>query len=163
MSVMDSATLAVRPLSPVTGAEIAGIDLSHPLAPAVKDAIMTAFLAQRVLVFREQRVTADQQHALTLQFGEIEAHVARLPGGDRYLGLHTSHVVGMPEADGRALLARLLAHTTESRFVYAHAWRTGDLVMWDNRCLLHRAVRNYDMARHRRILQRTVVKGTAPF
>jgi len=37
------------------------------------------------------------------------------------------------------------------------------LVMWDNRCLLHRAERNYDMTRHRRILHRTVVKGTVPF
>ena len=69
----------------------------------------------------------------------------------------------MPEADGRALLDRLLEHTTQPRFVYAHRWRRGDLVMWDNRCLLHRALRNYDMGRERRVLQRTVVKGRVPF
>jgi alpha-ketoglutarate-dependent taurine dioxygenase len=57
----------------------------------------------------------------------------------------------------------LLAHTTHAEFVYVHTWRAGDLVMWDNRCLLHRAMRNYEMTRHRRILQRTVVKGTVPF
>ena len=77
-----------------------------------------------------------------------------------YLGLHTSHVVGMPVAEGRALLDRLLAHTTQPRCVYAHKWRNGAIVLWDNRCLLHRAVRNYEMAAHRRVLQRTVVKGT---
>jgi taurine dioxygenase len=80
-----------------------------------------------------------------------------------YLGLHTSHVVGMPEAEGRALLDRLLAHTTQPEFVYTHRWQQGDLVMWDNRCLLHRAMRNYEMASERRVLQRTVVRGTAPF
>ena len=79
-----------------------------------------------------------------------------------YLGLHTSHVLGMPEAEGRALLDRLLAHTTQPQFVYTHEWRPGDVVMWDNRCLLHRAVRNYEMSAHRRILQRTVVRGTKP-
>lgn len=80
-----------------------------------------------------------------------------------YLGLHTSHVVGMAESEGRALLDRLLDHTTQPQFVYVHRWRSGDLVMWDNRCLLHRAVRNYEMRTQRRILQRTVVKGTVPF
>ena len=69
----------------------------------------------------------------------------------------------MAEREGRALLDRLLAHTKQPQFVYVHRWRSGDLVMWDNRCLLHRAVRNYEMTTQRRILQRTVVKGTVPF
>jgi alpha-ketoglutarate-dependent 2,4-dichlorophenoxyacetate dioxygenase len=79
-----------------------------------------------------------------------------------YLGNHASHILGMPEAEGRALLAALLAHTTQPQFVYAHRWQTGDLVIWDNRCLLHRAVANFDMTRHRRILHRTVIRGTVP-
>lgn len=283
--MMDIATLGVRRLADVAAAEIHGVDLSRPLAPALKDSIMAAFLEHRLLVFRGQHLTKDQQYELTLNFGELEGHVARLAGGGRsplvhtvhnldengrptasprdygnyfwhtdksyhavpslltmlhavelppdggdtqfantvagyaalpeetkraiaglqivhsweasrrntggrlateeetrepvthplvrthpdtgektlYLGLHTSHVVGMEEAEGRALLDRLLAHTTQPEFVYVHTWRPGDLVIWDNRCLLHRAVRNYDMARHRRILHRTVVKGTAPF
>ena len=80
-----------------------------------------------------------------------------------YLGNHASHILGMPEAEGRALLDKLLEHTTEPQFVYTHRWRIGDLVMWDNRCLLHRAVANYDMGRHRRVLHRSVVRGTAPY
>ncbi len=80
-----------------------------------------------------------------------------------YLGNHASHILGMPEAEGAALLDALLAHATERRFVYAHRWREGDFVVWDNRCLLHRAVANYDMTRCRRILHRTVVRGTVPF
>jgi alpha-ketoglutarate-dependent taurine dioxygenase len=80
-----------------------------------------------------------------------------------YLGNHASHILGMPEAAGAALLDELLDHTTKPDFVYAHRWRQGDLVIWDNRCLLHRAVANYEMGRYRRILHRSVVRGTVPF
>lgn len=79
-----------------------------------------------------------------------------------YLGNHSSHILGLPEGEGRALLDWLLDHTTQSHFVYAHRWREGDLVMWDNRCLLHRAAANYRLGRERRILHRTVVRGTVP-
>ena len=79
-----------------------------------------------------------------------------------YLGNHASHILGMPEAEGAALLDELLEHTTKPEFVYAHRWRKGDLIMWDNRCLLHRAVANYDAGRYRRILHRSVIRGTVP-
>jgi taurine dioxygenase len=80
-----------------------------------------------------------------------------------YLGNHASHIAGMPEAEGRALLVRLREHATQAAFVYTHRWRSGDLVMWDNRCLLHRALPHEAMGLHRRVLHRTVVKGTVPY
>jgi alpha-ketoglutarate-dependent taurine dioxygenase len=80
-----------------------------------------------------------------------------------YLGNHASHILGMPEAEGAAILEELLGHTTQRQFVYAHRWQQGDLVMWDNRCLLHRAVANFQMNCERRILHRSVVCGTKPF
>ena len=79
-----------------------------------------------------------------------------------YLGNHATGITGLTEAEGAALLDELLAHATQPRFTYAHRWRGGDLVMWDNRCLLHRAVANYEMTRYRRIMHRNVVKGTVP-
>ena len=79
-----------------------------------------------------------------------------------YLGTHTSHVEGMPYDDGRALLDSLLRQATVEAHVYRHVWKPGDLVMWDNRCLLHRADQNYDMGAHPRVLHRTVVRGTVP-
>ena len=79
-----------------------------------------------------------------------------------YLGNHASHVVGMDLEQGRALLRSLLAHATQSQFVYTHAWRSGDLMLWDNRCLVHRALPHENMGQHRRVLHRTVVKGTVP-
>ena len=55
-----------------------------------------------------------------------------------YLSAHASHVVGWPVADGRLLLWDLTAHATQRQFVYSHTWRVGDLVIWDNRCTMHR-------------------------
>lgn len=80
-----------------------------------------------------------------------------------YLGNHSSHILGLPVDEGRALLDSLLEHTTRRQFVYTHRWRRGDLVMWDNRCLLHRAVANFAIGRDRRILHRALVRGTVPF
>ena len=64
------------------------------------------------------------------------------PGSKRktlYLAAHASHILGMPVADGRLLLLDLVEHATQPRFVHAHGWRQGDLVIWDNRCTMHRA------------------------
>lgn len=63
------------------------------------------------------------------------------PGSKRrtlYLSAHASHVVGWPVADGRLLLLDLNTHATQPQFVYSHQWREGDLVIWDNRCTMHR-------------------------
>ena len=75
-----------------------------------------------------------------------------------FLGAHASHVEGLPLDEGRALLRALLDHVTQARFVYRHEWEAGDLVIWDNRCVLHRAT-PYDTARHQRLMQRTTVSG----
>jgi alpha-ketoglutarate-dependent 2,4-dichlorophenoxyacetate dioxygenase len=63
------------------------------------------------------------------------------PGSKRkmlYLSAHASHVVGWPVADGRLLLWDLTAHATQRQFVYSHTWQVGDVVIWDNRCTMHR-------------------------
>jgi len=68
--------------------------------------------------------------------------VRRHPGSHRktlYLAAHASHILGMPVADGRLLLMDLIEHATQRRFVHSHTWKQGDLVIWDNRCTMHRA------------------------
>ncbi len=85
--------------------------------------------------------------------------VRRLPATGRhslYLSAHASHVVGWPVADGRLLLADLNAHATERRFVYSHTWRVGDLVIWDNRCTMHRG-RPHDEAQPRDLRRATTL------
>jgi alpha-ketoglutarate-dependent 2,4-dichlorophenoxyacetate dioxygenase len=75
-----------------------------------------------------------------------------------FLGAHASHVEGLPLEEGRALLRALLAHVTQPEFCYRHEWTEGDLVIWDNRCVLHRAT-PFDTKRHKRLMQRTTVSG----
>jgi taurine dioxygenase len=105
------------------------------------------------------QVSAAEKH----QYPPIAHPLARLqPSGRRalYMGQHASHIDGMDIAAGEALIAELHAHCTQSQFVYQHAWRPGDLLMWDNRGLLHRALANFDADANARILHRTVTRGT---
>lgn len=69
-------------------------------------------------------------------------------------------VVGMDEAEGAALLDRLMTHASKPEYVYVHSWRMGDLVLWDNTGTMHR-VRDYDKAAGRR-LHRTTLLGEEP-
>jgi alpha-ketoglutarate-dependent 2,4-dichlorophenoxyacetate dioxygenase len=73
-----------------------------------------------------------------------------------YLASHASHILGWPVEEGRKLIEELIAFATEERFVYCHRWRVGDLVMWDDRCTMHRG-RPYDDTRYRRDMHRTTV------
>lgn len=84
------------------------------------------------------------------------------PGSRRktlYLAAHASHIIGMPLADGRLLLLDLMEHATQRQFVHAHSWRQGDLVIWDNRCTMHRA-RPFD-ATQVRDLRRVTTRDVA--
>ena len=76
-----------------------------------------------------------------------------------YLASHASHIIGWPVEEGRALLEELIAFATQPQFVYQHRWTVGDLVMWDNRCTMHRG-RPYDDTQ-RRVLHRTTVSDIA--
>jgi alpha-ketoglutarate-dependent taurine dioxygenase len=70
-------------------------------------------------------------------------------------------IVGMPEGDALALLDDLLAHATQEKYQYRHRWQKGDLVLWDNRCLLHKANGDYDHSQTR-YLYRVMLKGDKP-
>jgi len=267
--------LALGQLAAAGAVRITGVDLSRPLTPELKNAIVTAFLAHHIVIFPDQALTREQQFGFAANFGEVEAHGTHRPGADKkrygvahvlsnldehgrprfssskaanyhwhtdkpyhaappmltmlhavelppsggdtefantalayaalppatqqrlaglrvvfrpafdasrpsvehplvrthpdtgkkalYLGNHATHITGMPEADGAALLAGLLQHATQRQFVYVQRWQVGDLVMWDNRSLLHRAVANYQADKYRRVMHRSVVRGTPPF
>ncbi len=78
-----------------------------------------------------------------------------------YAGAHASHIRGMPVEEGRILLKELTALATQDQYVYRHNWRPKDLVMWDNRCCLHRG-RPWDKAAYRRVMHRTTIAGIGP-
>ena len=82
------------------------------------------------------------------------------PGSGRralYLASHAFQIVGMPQDEGQALLRELTEFATQSRFVYRHQWRPGDVVIWDNLCTMHRGV-PYEDTTHRRDMRRTTVR-----
>jgi taurine dioxygenase len=70
-------------------------------------------------------------------------------------------IVGMDHKEALPLLDELLAHATKDAFQYRHEWRPGDLTIWDNRCLLHKANGDYDMEQTR-YLYRVMLQGDVP-
>lgn len=73
----------------------------------------------------------------------------------------TTHIVGLPEDESRAILAELYAHSVRPEGVYRHKWQENDMVFWDNRSLIHLAGGTPDHLRRR--LHRTTIQGDAPF
>jgi alpha-ketoglutarate-dependent 2,4-dichlorophenoxyacetate dioxygenase len=89
----------------------------------------------------------------------VRAH----PGSGRkllFVGIHCTKVSGLTLAEGRVLIADLLEHATQREFVYRHVWKPGDLVMWDNRCTLHRG-RRFDLAARRELRRVTCEEAAA--
>ena len=72
-----------------------------------------------------------------------------------------NEVSGMSLEDGVTLHRELASHVSRPEFCYKHRWRPNDLVLWDNRVLMHRA-KGYDMARFPRVFRRTTVAGSEP-
>lgn len=89
--------------------------------------------------------------------------VRTLPENGRkslYIASHIGRIRGMSEEEGRALVEALLAHATQRQFVYTHRWRVHDLVMWDNRCTMHRGT-DFDDLRWVREMHRATVSDVA--
>jgi alpha-ketoglutarate-dependent 2,4-dichlorophenoxyacetate dioxygenase len=90
--------------------------------------------------------------------------VRQHPGSGRdalYVASHASHIIGMAIEEGQALLAELIEFATQQQFVYRHKWQVGDLVIWDNRCTMHRAT-PFAATDHVRDMRRTTIIDTAP-
>jgi alpha-ketoglutarate-dependent 2,4-dichlorophenoxyacetate dioxygenase len=77
-----------------------------------------------------------------------------------YVASHAGRIFGMPDKEGAALIEELITHTTQRQFVYTHRWRPNDLVMWDNRCTMHRGT-DYEDLRWVRDMQRATVSDVA--
>lgn len=128
--------------------EIDGMRVVHSLE------YMRTILDERALTAEERRDSPPTEHPL------VRTH-PRTGRKSLYLGIYCSHIVGLPAGRSRDLLDELTAHAAQPQFVYTHRWHPRDVVAWDNRWLMHRALPNFEMAKHRRVLRRTVVQGTA--
>jgi alpha-ketoglutarate-dependent 2,4-dichlorophenoxyacetate dioxygenase len=104
--------------------------------------------------------SADEAEALR---GAVHPLIRTLPRSNRrslYVASHASRIIDWPVPEGRLLLHDLIEHATQPEFVYRHAWRVGDLVIWDNRGTMHRAT-PFDDAKYRRELRRVTTLDIA--
>ncbi len=119
-----------------------------------------SFVYSRGLIGYDQFTDAERAAVPPVPQAVVRTHPAT-GRKSLYLGSHASHILGRPVDEGRALLRELLEFATQPQFVYRHVWRQHDLVMWDNRCALHRG-RPWDERRYRRVMHRTTVAGAGP-
>ena len=133
-------------LDPGTQAEIEDVMCEHSLMYSRGLLGMLEYSEEERAMFRPVRQRLVRTHPVT---------------GRRslYLSSHAGSIVGMPMPEARILLRDLTEHATQPRFVYVHRWRPWDLVMWDNRQMMHR-VRRYDEGQPRD-MRRTTVAGDA--
>ena len=158
--------LSGRVVPPAGGnTEFASARAAYAVLPAERKAALEGMTAvHRVTAPDEHRdsraYNEEQKRRLTVTHPLVRAN----PVNGRknlYAGSHAQEIVGMPREAGRALLDELTAFCTQPQFVYSHAWRQHDLVIWDNRCALHRAT-SFDKTGYRRKMHRTTVAGTLP-
>jgi alpha-ketoglutarate-dependent 2,4-dichlorophenoxyacetate dioxygenase len=126
-------------LDPETQARLQGLRVHHSIAHS-----------RQMLGFE---FSAEEAAALP---GAVHPLIRVLPRSNRrslYVASHASCIVDWPVPEGRLLLRDLIEHATQREFVYRHAWRVGDLVIWDNRATMHRAT-PFDDAKYRRELRR---------
>jgi alpha-ketoglutarate-dependent taurine dioxygenase len=112
-----------------------------------------------------------QEHVLSEEqlksVPDVETPVVRTHPVTQRKGLfvneaHTSHIVGMSREESEKMLSQLYQHITKPEFIYTHTWQAGDLLLWDNAAVQHKATFDYDLPL-RRLMYRTTVRGTAPF
>jgi alpha-ketoglutarate-dependent 2,4-dichlorophenoxyacetate dioxygenase len=126
-------------LSPEMKAQLEGLRVHHSIAHS-----------RQTLGFE---FSQDEQEILK---GAVHPLIRTLPRSQRrslYVAAHASRIIDWPVPEGRLLLRDLMEHATQPEFVYRHAWRVGDLVIWDNRATMHRA-RPFADAKYRRELRR---------
>jgi alpha-ketoglutarate-dependent 2,4-dichlorophenoxyacetate dioxygenase len=126
---------------------------------------LEGLVAEHALAFSRARIGfSDFTEAERNKLPPVPQMMARtLPENGRkslYIASHAGRIVGMPVAEGRALIEQLIAHATQRQFVYTHRWRLHDLVMWDDRCTMHRGT-EFDDLRWTRDVRRATVSDLA--
>ena len=138
---------AYEALDEASRAQIEGLRVHHSIA-----------YSRQTLGFE---FSAEEQDTLKGAVHPLVRTNARTQRRSLYLASHASRILDWPVPEGRLLLRDLVEHATQAQFVYRHAWRVGDLVIWDNRATMHRA-RPFDDANQRRELRRVTTLDIAP-
>ncbi len=158
-------SLLLACILPEQGGETEFADMRAAYA-ALPDAVRAEIegLVAEHSAFHSRMQLGDRQYTSEdlAKYPTVEWPVVRTHPGSRrktlFIGAHVTRIVERPVPEGRLLLAELLEHATQRRFVYRHTWRPGDLVIWDNRAVLHRG-RRYDLSQRRELRRSTVEDG----
>ncbi len=157
-----STTAAYDALSPEMKERLAGLNNVH----SYREYRLKNYAAQQederrgIRTVQEFAPTPEQLASVP----DIEVPIVRVHPVTGRKGLfvnegHTSHIPGVPREESERLLAELYGHITQPEFVYGHSWRVGDLLMWDNVAVQHKATFDYDPLP--RLMYRTTVRGPA--
>jgi alpha-ketoglutarate-dependent 2,4-dichlorophenoxyacetate dioxygenase len=106
-------------------------------------------------------ITDDMKRAMPPAYHNVVRVIPESGRTALYIGEHATHIVGWPREAGEAFLSELNRFATQPQFQYTHKWRAGDLVIWDNRCTLHRAA-GYDVYKYKRDLRRATINEYGP-
>ena len=152
--------LYARSVAPIGGhTEFADLRAAYDSLPEARKARLRGLIAEHSLIYSRRKLgftnfTPEEREA----FAPVKRPlVRRIPESGRdslYIASHVGRIGGLPDAEAEALVAELTAHATRRQFVYTHRWRVGDLVMWDNRCTMHRGT-EFEDTRWPRDLQRS--------
>ncbi len=163
----DASVLSARAVPPEGGeTEFADMRAAFETLPQAKQRRLDGLVAEHSLVYSRRLISGDIFDAdEKAELPPVQQVVVRShPETGRkalFIGAHASHIVGWPIDEGRALLAELLEGATQPRFVYRHVWQAKDLILWDNRCVLHRG-RPWPADTYPRVMRRTTVAGPGP-
>ena len=158
--------LYAREIPPI-GGQTAFADLRaayDALSDEMKQRI-EGLVAEHSLVYSRERLgytdwTESERKAVNAVPQTLVRTVPQTGRKNLFVASHAGYIVGMPDDEARALIDELLAFASDRRFQYIHRWRVNDLVMWDNRCTLHRGM-PFDDLRFRRDVQRATVLDIA--
>jgi alpha-ketoglutarate-dependent 2,4-dichlorophenoxyacetate dioxygenase len=151
--------LYARSVAPIGGhTEFADMRAAWDALDEATKARVEGLIGEHSLLFSRKRLGfTDWSEQERVAFAPVARPLVRtIPESGRrslYLASHVGRIRGLPDDEAEALLARLTAHATDRRFTYLHRWRVGDLVMWDNRCTMHRGT-PFDDTRWPRDMQR---------
>jgi alpha-ketoglutarate-dependent 2,4-dichlorophenoxyacetate dioxygenase len=158
--------LSARIVPPVSAdTEFADMRAAYDALPEATRARLEGLRVHHSIAHSRQTLGFEFSGAeLDILKGAVHPLVRTLPRTQRrslYVASHASRIIDWPVPEGRLLLHELIEHATRPEFVYQHAWRGGDLVIWDNRATMHRA-RPFDDTAHRRELRRVTTLDLAP-
>ena len=159
--------LYAKVVPPVGGeTEFASLTAAYAALPDEKKADIEELIAEHCIAHSRAQIAPNlMSNAFQKDTPPVDHRLVRtIPETGKkalLVGSYTTHVHDLPTEEGHSLLKELLEWATQPRFVYRHRWRVHDLVVYDNRCCLHRG-RSWDRGRYKRVLHRTTLAGAGP-